>query len=65
MTHDSEKMRRSPKRRRVTLKESIRKAADAPGPDASGGFAPILIGIWYWISGEPVQQGQDVDDPTD
>jgi hypothetical protein len=52
-------------RRRVSLRESLRKATDGDARDDSGGLAMFAIGFWYWIAGEPIRDGDEAaDDPT-
>jgi hypothetical protein len=41
------------KRKRIGLRASLKTAVDQPGSTVSGdgGYAAVLVGIWYWIAG--------------
>lgn len=43
-------------RRRVTLRESYRKANGGPASNnTTYGFGELFTPLWHWIAGEPVE----------
>jgi hypothetical protein len=42
-------------RRRVTLRESLRKSSDPSGPFQGDDHGlGLFVALWYWFAGEPV-----------
>lgn len=55
------------KRQRIGFGASFKAVADQPGSTVSGddGYASMLVGVWYWIAGVPVDDEESNDLPSE